>query len=491
MKLTKYNSRIFILMVFIGLIGCEDYLDVESDTSVASSTIFETQEGVISALNGAYTFLKLKGIYGTDFAIIGDASSDNGKIPSDRESAGANIDRMPHAYLLNLNANTTTVLWQDAYVLINNINKILENLDKASDMSDDVKAQIKGEAKVLRAYAHFILVQLFAQDFNFTSDQSHPGVPIVTSSGIDSKPTRNTVGEVFNFIFKEMDEAVNLLNNASSLQREGEDFYFFNYYSALGIRAKMNFYATNYTAALSDANMVINSGNYSLISNYTLGSYESVGLGQLDFINEWAGTSIVEPESIFQLYINETEVETTTNRSIIDIYTSNNGNAAHAISNDLYSLYETDDIRLNWYKIENTDQHVFKYPGDFGAAPDDTPFSVLRLTELILMKAELEARNGEEKVARELVNRITSRAGASLVTSTGNQLIEDIITERRKELAFEGNRLFDLKRLKRGFVRTDCSAQICTVEYPTNLYAWPIPQEELNGNPNMVQNDGY
>src|SRR5690606_21720558 len=100
-------------------------------------------------------------------------------------------------------------------------------------------------------------------------------------------------------------------------------------------------------------------------------------LGQLEFINEWTGTAIVTPESIFQLYINETDAETTTNRSIIDIYPANNGNAAHAISGDLYNLYEPGDIRLNWYKVENTDQHIFKYPGDFGASPDDTPYVVV------------------------------------------------------------------------------------------------------------------
>ena len=86
---------------------------------------------------------------------------------------------------------------------------------------------------------------------------------------------------------------------------------------------------------------------------------------------------------------------------------------------------------------------------------------------------------------------ITDRANASEITSTGSQLIEDIITERRKELAWEGHRLFDLKRLQRGFVRgSDCTLTNgnCTVTYPTNLYAWPIPINEINANPNMVQN---
>ena len=488
-NIIKYNT-IFFLLILV-LVGCDDYLDVEPETAVASSSVFQTQEGVLTALNGVYTFLKLKGFYGTDFAVIGDAATDNGKIPSDRESAGANFDRLPHAYLLNLNGSTTTLLWQDAYILINNINAILENIDNASDITPEVRDQTVAELRVLRAYAHFCLVQLFAQDFNFTSDQSHPGIPIVTQTGIDAQPTRNTVGEVFDFVFSEMGEALGVLQKGDYIVRDGESYYFINYYSALALRAKMHFYVTDYASALADANEVINGGGYSLVETYTTGFYESAGLGQLEFINEWAGTSIVIQESILQLYVNEAGSSTTTNRSIIDIYTSNNGNAAHAISNDLYSLYGPDDVRLNWYKIENTDHHVFKYPGDFGASPDDTPFSVIRLTELVLMKAEIEARNGQEVLARNLVNQITSRANASPITSSGNELVEDIITERRKELAFEANRLFDLKRLQRGFTRVDCSADICTVNYPSNLYAWPIPQDELNGNPNLVQNEGY
>lgn len=488
---TIYTYKAIFLISALVLLGCDDYLDVEPETAVASSSVFETQEGILIALNGAYTFLKLKGIYGTDFAVIGDAASDNGKIPSDRESAGANSDRLPHAYLLNLNATTTTLLWQDAYILINNVNAILENIDTPSDITDDVKAQVMAEAKVIRAYAHFCLAQLFAQDFNFTAGQSHPGIPIVTQTGIDNEPTRNSVGEVFDFIFSEMDEAIGILQSGNVISREGERFYFLDYFSALSLRAKMHFYVTDYPAALADANTVINQGGYSLIENYTTGFYESSGLGQLEFINEWAGPTIVQQESIFQVYVNEAGATTTTNRSIIDIYTSNNGNAAHAIPNDLFDLYEAGDIRLNWYKIENTDQHIFKYPGEFGAAPDDTPFSVIRLTELVLMKAEIEARNGQETLARNLVNQITARANASPITSSGTELVEDIITERRKELAYEGNRLFDLKRLQRGFTRNDCSAEICTITYPSDLYAWPIPQDELNGNPNLNQNDGY
>ena len=489
----KYKIKIsFLLITFFIVSACDDYLDVEPETAVGSSPVFQTQEGVLFALTGVYTRLKLKGFYGTEFSVIGDAATDNGKIPSDRESAGANPDRIPFAYTLNLNAANTSILWKDAYVVINNINVILENIENAADITEDVKDQVIAECRILRAWSHFSLVGLYAQDYNFTSDQSHPGVPVITITDASNQPVRNTVGEVFDFIFTEMNESIPVLQSTDAISREGP-MYYLNYFSAVAMRAKMHFYVTNYAAALADANTVINEGPYTLIQNYTTSMYESDGLGELEFIDDWAGSVIVEPEGIFQLYINEDNTQITTNRSIIDIYTANNGNAAHAISNDLLALYEANDVRTNWYKIENIDPHVFKYPGAFGDAKDDTPFSVLRLTEFVLMKAECEVRlNGADNLARDLVNQITQRAGASPITSSGDDLVEDIITERRKEMAFEGNRLFDLKRLQRGFTRVDCNLpENCTVGYPSILYAWPIPQDELNGNANMLQNDGY
>ena len=482
----------FLLIVLFIVPACDDYLDVEPETAIGSSVVFQTQEGVLFALTGVYTRLKLKGFYGTEFAVIGDAATDNGKIPSDRESAGANPDRIPFAYTLNLNAVNTSRLWQDAYVVINNINVILENIDNDNNITENVKNQVIAECRILRAWAHFCLVRLYAQDYNFTPDQSHPGVPVITVTGAANRPARNTVGEVFDFIFGEMNASIPVLQSTEAISRQ-DAMYYLNYFSAVAMRATMHFYVTDYAAALADANTVVNEGPYTLIENYTTSLYESDGLGELAFIDDWAGSVIVESESIFQLYINEDNTQITTNRSIIDIYTANNGNAAHAISNDLLGLYETGDVRNNWYKVENIDPHVFKYPGAFGDAKDDTPYPVLRLTEFVLMKAECEVRlNGADGLARDLVNQITQRAGASTVSTSGDALIEDIITERRKELAFEGNRLFDLKRLQRGFTRVDCNLpENCTVSYPSDLYAWPIPQDELNGNTNMVQNEGY
>jgi len=261
-----------------------------------------------------------------------------------------------------------------------------------------------------------------------------------------------------------------------------------NYYAALGLRARLYFYSTDYPNALIDANTILD-GPFTLEPTYTVSIYENDGETG-NFVDQWYGLApILEDEAIFQLDV-DSDDGNFANRSLIDIYTANNGNAAHAVSQDLIDLYEAGDARLAWYLDEAAtpapDLHIFKYPGGLGINADAHHFPVMRLTEFALMAAECEViTNGDEDRARTLVNQITARAGASAITSSGTQLQEDIITERRKELAFEGHRLYDLKRLQRGFTRNDCllTNGNCTVSYPSDLYAWPIPQYETAANP--------
>jgi len=493
----KTTYILLFLVLGLTITSCKKYLDVAPENATDSPAVFETQEGVLFALNGLYAQVQRQGYYGMQLAVLGDAATDNGKIPSDRENAGANADRMPYAYTLALNPQVTALeMWRDVYILINNINNIINNIDKATDLLPGVRKQVLGECLALRALAHFDLVKVFAQDYNFTAGHDHPGVPYITGSIPSDKPVRNTVKEVFDKAYADVNEAVALLENNNSINRRISDRrYFINYYSAVGVRAKMNFYTTNYPAALADANIIV-AGPYSLPA-YSLATYSITGLNfSPALITAWAGREILSTEAIFMLDVSDND-GVFADRSLIDIYTAYGGNAAHAISLGFLGLYDNNDIRRNWYKVEINDPLVFKYPGGFGLAEDDHNFPIMRLSEFILMKAECEVRvNTAEPAARTLVNQIIRRAhqGSTAydITSSGPALIEAIIGERRKEMAFESNRLFDLKRLQRGFTRTDCRlSTVCTVAYPDKIYAWPIPQSEFNGNPNMVQNPGY
>jgi starch-binding outer membrane protein, SusD/RagB family len=115
------------------------------------------------------------------------------------------------------------------------------------------------------------------------------------------------------------------------------------------------------------------------------------------------------------------------------------------------------------------------------------------MSEVYLIAAEASLPTNEAD-AKTYVNFITSRRGASAITSTGSQLFEDIITERRKELAFEGDRYLDLQRLKRDIVRSNNYLPTSrTVPYSVFRRILPIPQTEIDANPAIAtqQNPGY
>jgi len=493
------KNIIFYLIPILFLFGCEDFLNVTPETLTVPEVALGTESDIVTALHGAYSILNDDG-FAMEYNVIGSVATDDGKIPTDRESAGTGLSRIPHAYNLDLGRQLTAIeLWEEGYEVISAINNILARLDEV-EFTPEFEARVRAECLTLRALLHFSLTQVFAQDYNSTSDQSHLAVPYMKTVEPGSEPIRNTVAEVYNEAFADIEEALPLFEQGGNIltekgYRNGGEIYFTNFYTALGLRARMHFYSTNYESALDDANTIL-AGPFSLEPVYTVSQQNNDGeVG--DFIDQWYSLSpVLESEAIFQLDV-DSDDGNFANRSLIDIYTANNGNAAHAISNDLFNLYESGDARQNWYLDESattpTDLHVFKYPGGLGINADAHHVPVMRLTEFQLMAAECEARIGTEDRARTLVNEITSRAGASQITSSGNQLIEDIITERRKEMAFEGHRLYDLKRLQRGFTRNDCASttSICELTYPTNLYAWPIPGSEVDSNPSMEQNPGY
>lgn len=495
-------KKIIILLIIVAGISnsCEDYLDFQPKTLLTPEAALFSKEDVALALNGVYSALQKAGYFGTEFTVIADAATDNGNWPADRESAGTNQDRLPYAYSLDLNANNTaSEFWVDGYFAIASLNNILARLEVVS-FDEDFDNRVKAECLTIRAMTHFDLARIFAQDYNYTADQSHLAVPYLFESVPGTEPDRNTMAELYTYALADINEAVSLLQNLDGSEienyRDGDDMYFVNYYSALGVRARLYFYMGDYANALVDSDIIL-SGPYTL-SDYTpVQKTPPAFPAPATFLDEWFRLAYqVGDEAIWQLEADSDDGDFAS-RSLIDIYLANDGNAAHGASADLLALYEAGDLRNNWFVDEPAtpapDRHVYKYPGSLGNNADAHAIQVMRLSEFVLMSAECEARlpGGDENRARTLVNMITARANASAIVSSGTTLIEDIITERRKELCFEGHRLYDLKRLQRGFTRgSDCTLTNgnCSVTYPTDLYAWPIPIDEMNANPSMVQN---
>ncbi|MGZ3915494.1 MAG: RagB/SusD family nutrient uptake outer membrane protein, partial [Flavisolibacter sp.] len=169
-------------------------------------------------------------------------------------------------------------------------------------------------------------------------------------------------------------------------------------------------------------------------------------------------------------------------------------------SSQLYNLYSATDIRQSVIipgttKSGSPGYIVDKYPNATNADRDN--IKVIRLSEVYLIAAEASLP-GNETDALKYLNLLMAQRDPSFAgySSTGAALLDDIVTERRKELAFEGDRLYDLNRLKQAINRGANPAAIpapLSIPYPADKRLAPIPQNEIQSNPNIAgqQNPGY
>lgn len=144
---------------------------------------------------------------------------------------------------------------------------------------------------------------------------------------------------------------------------------------------------------------------------------------------------------------------------------------------------------------------VIKHRGKSPASPLEgggfVDWKVFRVSEMYSNLAEAYFQLGNEGAARDDINMIRQNRifNFPVATETGQALLSVIKTERRKELAFEGQRFFDLKRWNKTPVdrcaETDTPSNICLLSSGSRAWALPIPETEMNANPNMQQNTGY
>jgi len=120
-------------------------------------------------------------------------------------------------------------------------------------------------------------------------------------------------------------------------------------------------------------------------------------------------------------------------------------------------------------------------------------FKAFRTGEMYLIRAEASAKNGDQATALDDLNTLRAARINGYVSETlsGTALMNAIEQERRKELICEGHRFFDLKRTTRTVSRDDCT-DFCTLDPAAREWTWPIPQPEVDANPNILpQNPGY
>ena len=464
------NIRIIAATICLTLViaGCsEEFLELSPQQSVADTEALVSYGDFESSITAVYSGIGNASYYGRYFMLVPDVMSDDVK-----QHPSANRAATYAEYVATREDGIANGLWTEAYQNINNLNTILAtDIEVTAALQADL-THIKGEAMALRGLIHFDLVRMFGQHYTFTADASHLGVPIVTVSDPFAEPSRSTVKQVYDQAISDMTTGMAMMQNnprsgsTSTLSRTAVE----------ALLARVYLYKDDLPNAITAATNVINSNKYSLVSN-------------ADYASAWSDD--FSDESIFEMH-----------------YTSNDNNGSDALgrmyilegygdylpSADLVSLIPMDDARRVWFKEDlglSGDYAPFrldKFPNVAGF--DNT--KVIRLSEMYLIRAEAKARQ-MDNTAQGDIDMIRQRAQPSApdVTATGTALLDEARLERRKELAFEGQRLWDLMRYKEDVVRTECTSSVCMVNYPSERVIMPIPLTELDANPNMVPNPGF
>lgn len=451
--------------------GCKkDFLDKRPYDQIDFSTALQNEGDLQTALNGAYAQLRSANLYGRTLPLIGDLMADNVYIStqnSNRYIAELN-------YTINVTSANPSGTFQSAYIAINRVNNILN-----SNVSGPNVNQIKGEALTIRALMYFNLVNYFARPYS--AGPNNLGVPIVLVYEPFAKPKRNTVGEVYAQIEKDLSDAFGLMTNTT------KNSSYITKYVARALQARVALFKEDWANARTYALDVVNNGGYSLVSAANFNSY-------------WANPVPVanKIETIFEV---SSDAVSNNGTNALSYFYDQAGYGDALASDDFYNKHTATDVRRN-LMISGTRggqnvKIVNKYPNtNNNADKDDT--KVIRYSEVILTLAEAYYRTGDEVNARLYLNMLATRRDPSFTgySSTGVQLLEDILLERRKELAFEGMRYLDLMRLKRDVVRVNVNNNYTGVTPITIAYAdyrriWPIPQDERDANPNIEQNPDY
>lgn len=516
------KNYIIILIVFcFGMMACQKKLDIANPNSPTTENFWKTASDAQAGINAIYSTYHRVGLCRNQFfmTII---RSDEGYSTSPNATLINNFDRF---IITDYNLWEIRTLWEDCYMGINRANQVLDNVP-AIEMDENVKQQLLGEAKFFRGFFYYLLAQLWGN----VPLQLHTSLPA------DLPPTA-TATEVWAQVATDLSEAAASLpvsydNNNIGRATKG---------AALGMLGKAYMQQQKFAEAVSTFDWFINGEGktvYDLMPNYR---------------DNFVITAENNRESVFEFQnaVNPTDNHDDDtdpfDQDNLNYGTSippffaprpigfTDGQARRWVVNEFYKdktttgerdprlaasfLYDSTDERgpeftlvygRTWASLgysddpnatpSNNDVYFRKFLNDFTDDGESfhsgNNYRYLRFADILLMYAEALNATGQTAAAYQYVDRVRQRAGLSplSVTMPGmnqQQFLEQLKHERITELSGEGHRWEDLARWG------DLGPQLASRDEGFSNFVvgkhelLPIPQQDLDINPNMKQNPGY
>lgn len=470
MRIQKYIYIVSLAALAAGQVSCGKKLDVEPKQNIDATSAINNAEDVDQALIGGYAVMGGGNLYGCRLVMFPElyATDKNnstkylgwvGSFDTPREIANKNISTG--------NADVTNI-WIQAYRAINVANTVIESLDVVEDTEQ--KQAFNGEALFIRGLLHFELVRLFGQQWTGspTDPNAQAGVPLrlkasSTTEIATEKVPRNTVGEVYQQVIKDLTDASTMMaeDNPERASR----------YTALAILARVYLQKGDYANALAAANQVIQSGKYSLNTDVTA-------------VFRTRNTA----ESIWEVQQNDQNNAGNANDGLATFYANladgsggTKGRADFFVSDEFAATFGASDLRRTELIYEGTGAKPGALAcGKYAEFGQNIP--IVRISEMYLVRAECNLRLGSAVGATptEDLNMVRNRAGLADIAAP---VLDDIIKERVFEFFGEGLAVHDLKRLNK--------ATYGGIAFNDRKMVFPIPERERQTNNLLEQNPGY
>lgn len=448
----KKISIITLSAFLLFSMGCSKQLDLQPTQSVDESLVFSTDANIKGALTGAYNTATGGPLLGGDLQMFSELLGAGNEI-----TWVGTYNEPDEIYRKKILTNNAFVLdsYDKAYSAINICNNIIASIEKVNQAD---RNSIKGQALFLRGTLYFELAKLFAKPFSAGNTASNPGLQIVTTPTLDGKITdankvaRSSVQDTYNQIVTDLTAAKAIIGG--DVGEYGSEF------AVSAVLSRVYLQMGNYAGARDEANNVIKNSGASLESEYAKAFNNTSPSTEDIFVIPITAQDGVNDLHVFW--------------SIAD-YGARDGDIE--IDQPHLDLYGSNDARLKlFYEDESEIWRSGKWKLQYKFIP------VIRLAEMYLTRAECNFRLGTSIGAtpgEDLNETIRARAGVSAVTVS----LANILYERRLELAHEGRRIHDIKRLKQS---------IEGYAFDANELVFPIPLREINaGNGVLKQNPGY
>jgi tetratricopeptide (TPR) repeat protein len=408
--------------------------------------------------------------YGRDFLVVSDLGGNDMKITSQNSNRFITEFQMNYTPIVASQTNT----FLNAYRVVNQANVLIVKMPETPTTST-----IRGEAYFLRALAELDLARRYTRpytnvDANVTA--ANTGITLVTTTPdapATAKPGRSTLEETYTAIINDLKVAQQTAPDAkpttAAVFKASKD-------AATALLSRVYLYKGQWQLAIDEADK--------LISKYPL--YEATEVAGA-FNKDEAGS-----EEIFSLRFLTPDGGGSSNFGYIYVPASKGGYGDVRLTDEFMSLMDAKDTRRGYTLNLDGSNYLMKFSGNPATGQVGlVNVKIARISEVLLNRAEAYAELGSLQKATDDINLLRAKRGLDPFTDVAKVKAE-IVKQRRLELVGEGFGMTDLFRKNGSRNIGDANALSTRETGPKDdRVAYPIPQAEMDANPNMVQNRGY